>query len=521
MSTVHPSSAEGADGRPPTGWVTGPVHQVRARARWRPRLGARRGSPTITLGQMTVLTVVAVVGLRSAPAMAPYGLGAVPLLLVPALVFLVPTALVVAELGSTWTGGVYVWVREALGPRWGLTAVWLQWVQAVVWYPVQLAFIAASLAYVLPDPSLATSGAYTAVAVLVLFWGCTLVTLRGGTLFARLGAWGGVLGTLLPAALLVGLGAVWLATGERSQVSLSPTELVPPYTGIASIVLVVSNVLAFTGLEVNAVHVGRLRSAGRGLPRAVLLGAALVVAVVVLPAVAVSLVVEKADLGAANGANIAFGRYLALWDVPWALQVVSALVAVGALASVVTWVAGPSRGLDLAGRAGLLPPALQRRNAHGAPTGVLLLQGVVVSVLAVLFVLAPDPPSVLALLVGMAAALYLVMYMMVFVAAMTLRRTHTAVVRGFRTPALPAVATLGLVTCVAAFFMTFIPPAATPVDVGAYPWLTAAAVVLVGAPPLVLYRLRRPGWDRRTPLERDEDDGPTVAAAGVDGPVRG
>ncbi|MFI2752154.1 amino acid permease [Cellulomonas sp. P22] len=466
---------------------------------------------------MTVLTVVAVVGLRSAPAMAPYGLGAVVLLLVPALVFLVPTALVVAELGSTWTGGVYVWVREALGPRWGLTAVWLQWVQGVVWYPVQLAFIAASVAYVLVAPDLATSGVYTAVVVLALFWGCTLVTMLGGTLFARLGAWGGVLGTLLPAALLVALGGVWLATGERSQVSLSPAELVPPYTGIATVVLVMSNVLAFTGIEVNAVHVGHLRARARGLPRAVLLGAALVVAVVVLPPIAVSLVVERADLGATSGANIAFGTFLGLWDVPWALQVVSALLAVGALASVLTWVAGPSRGLEIAGRAGLLPPSLQRRNARGTPTGVLLLQGAVVSVLAVLFVVVPDPAAVLALLVGTAAALYLVMYMMVFVAAVTLRRTHAAVVRGFRTPGMPAVATIGFAACLAAFFMTFIPPAATPVDVGAYPWLTAAAVVLVGTPPLLLYRLRRPGWDQRTPLERDEDRGALLAAPALDG----
>ena len=64
--------------------------------------------------------------------------------MIPAILFLVPTALVAAELATGWKGGVYVWVREAFGNRWGFQAIWLQWIQNVVWYPTQLAFIAAS-----------------------------------------------------------------------------------------------------------------------------------------------------------------------------------------------------------------------------------------------------------------------------------------------------------------------------------------------------------------------------------------
>ena len=47
----------------------------------------------------------------------------------------------------------------------------------------------------------------------------------------------------------------------------------------------------------------------------------------------------------------------------WGTPVISLLIALGAFASVVAWIAGPSRGLLAAARTGLMPPALQKRNA--------------------------------------------------------------------------------------------------------------------------------------------------------------
>ena len=69
----------------------------------------------ISKGQLAILTVVVVASLRSLPTTATFGLGSITLYVLPALIFLIPTALVAAELATGWKGGVYVWVREALG----------------------------------------------------------------------------------------------------------------------------------------------------------------------------------------------------------------------------------------------------------------------------------------------------------------------------------------------------------------------------------------------------------------------
>lgn len=459
---------------------------------------SRPAVAVLGIGQLALLTLVVVASLRSLPAMAIYGLGSITLYLIPAVLFLVPTALVAAELATGWKGGVYVWVREALGNRWGFTAVWLQWIQNVVWFPTQLAFVAGALAFVFLDPSLSSSGFFTAVIIIVCYWGATLVTLRGGDLFAKLGSWGGIIGTLFPAVLLIVLGAVWVFSGEKSQVPLEASAVIPPFTGLASIVLIVSNVLAYAGMEVNAVHVNQMKDPGKGYPRSVFLAAGLILLVFILPTIAIAVAVPKKELGLTNGIMLAFGEYFDHWDMGWATAVVSALIAAGALASVVTWVAGPSKGVLAAAETGLLPPLLQKRNKAGVQSGILMLQGTIVTILAAIFIIVPNVSAAFVALIDMAAALYLIMYMLMFASAMVLRRKAPDVPRAYRVKALPFVAGVGFFACLAAFLLAFIPPDGfTAFPAAAYPWIVGVVIVVLGAPPLLFYALRKPSWDRR------------------------
>ena len=66
---------------------------------------------------LAMMTTGSVASLRSAPAMAVFGLASVFLYIVPAIVFFVPTSLVSAELASGWKGGVFNWVSQGLSAR--------------------------------------------------------------------------------------------------------------------------------------------------------------------------------------------------------------------------------------------------------------------------------------------------------------------------------------------------------------------------------------------------------------------
>ncbi|MFC9561769.1 amino acid permease [Agromyces sp. NPDC056965] len=472
------------------------------------------GAPGVTsqkfmsLMQLAILTVVAVASLRSLPAMAGYGLGSITLFVIPAILFLVPTALVAAELATGWKGGVFTWVREAFGGKWGFQAIWLQWVQNVVWYPTQIAFIAASLAFVFLDPNLANSGLYTAIVILVLYWFSTFITLKGGNLFAKVGSWSGLAGTIFPGLLLIVFGIIWVSTGQTSQIPLTAASVIPPFTGLASIVLIVSNVLAYAGMEVNAVHANDLKNPGKEYPRTVLIASILILGIFIVPTIAIGLVVPSDKLGLTTGINLAFQAYFDSFGVSWLTPVLSLLIALGAFASVVTWIAGPSRGLLAAARSGYLPVFLQKRNKAGVQVGILTVQGIVVTLLASLFLFVPNINTAFILLVDMAAALYLIMYMMMFAAAMRLRAKQPHVVRTYRVPAMYVIATIGFIACLAAFILGFIPPEGFGGGAPGwtYPVLVGVVVLALGVPPLIFYAVRKPSWDQRTAEEKTTFD---------------
>ena len=157
----------------------------------------------ITWVTLAFMTTASVASLRSAPTMAVYGLACVFLYVVPAIVFLLPQALVAAELASGWTGGVFRWVSEGISAKWGLLAVWCQFAMTIFYYPTLLGFVASTLAYVF-NPDLATNGVYTGIVIVIVFWSGVFLSARGGTGgIAKLASSGLLIGTLIPGALLV------------------------------------------------------------------------------------------------------------------------------------------------------------------------------------------------------------------------------------------------------------------------------------------------------------------------------
>ena len=94
----------------------------------------------VKLGVFTlaIMNVTAVVSLRGLPAEAVYGMSSAFYYLFAAIVFLIPTSLVAAELAAMFQdkqGGVFRWVGEAYGKKLGFLAIWVQWIESTIWYP--------------------------------------------------------------------------------------------------------------------------------------------------------------------------------------------------------------------------------------------------------------------------------------------------------------------------------------------------------------------------------------------------
>ncbi|MFF7339948.1 APC family permease [Streptomyces sp. NPDC008163] len=467
-----------------------PKDSARTAARDRP------AAPRISWLTLALMTTASVASLRAAPTMAVYGLACVFLYLLPAVVFLLPTALVSAELASGWPGGVYRWVSEGLSKPLGFLAVWCQFAMTIFYYPSLLAFVASTIAYVI-DPSLASNGLYTAIVIMVLYWTGVWVSSRGTKALAGLSSWGLVIGTLIPGTVLVVLGMVFLGQGNASAAPMTSAHLLPQWTGLASLVLIVNNFLSYSGMEMNAVHVSSLRDPAKEYPKSMFLAMGLVLLIFILPALAISWVVPASQLSLTAGVMQAFDAFFAHFHVGWMTPIAAVMLVSAALGGMLTWLAGPSKGLlEISRSEGYLPPYLQRLNKNGIQQNILVTQGIVTTVIALLYALIPNVSSVYWIFSTITTQVYLIVYLLMFVAAVRLRKTQPDHPRGYRVPALGVLCGVGLLASLAALAIGFVPPSQFGGgSVGVYVAIVGGGLVILGLLiPWLFLKLRKPGW---------------------------
>lgn len=222
---------------------------------------------------LAIMNVTAVVSLRGLPAEAVYGLSSAFYYLFAAVVFLIPTAMVAAELAAMFSdkqGGVFRWVGEAFGARTGFLAIWLQWIESTIWYPTVLTFGAVSIAFIgmneTHDMTLASNKVFTLAVVLAIYWAATWISLKGLGWVGKISKWGGMIGTIIPAGLLIVLGIVYLATGGHNHMDLSQ-GFFPDLTRLDNLVLASGIFLFYAGMEMMGIHVMEVRDRGATTPR--------------------------------------------------------------------------------------------------------------------------------------------------------------------------------------------------------------------------------------------------------------
>jgi len=454
---------------------------------------------------LAIMNVVAVVSLRGLPAEAEYGLSSIFYYLLAAIVFLIPVSLVAAELATGWPekGGVFRWVGEAFGPRWAFVAMFMLWIEVTVWFPTALTFSAVSLAFVGPnqrwDAALSANNMFVLAIVLCVYWLATFIAFHGVAAFARVSKWGGMIGTIIPAGILIVLGFAYLIGGGKPQIDLAWKNVVPDFTNFNNVVLAVGIFLFYAGMEMNAIHVKDVNNPSRNYPIAIVLAALVTVAIFVLGTLAIAFIIPNAAINLTQSLLVAYFDMFRWAGIGWLGPVMAIALAVGVLAGVVNWVAGPSSGLLVVAKAGYLPRFWQKTNANGMATHILLIQAILVSVLSVMFVVLPSVQAAYQILSQLTIILYLVMYLLMFASGIYLRYSQPNRPRPYRIPGgdigMWIIGGLGLVGSLMAFVLSFVPPGQISIGSPAtYVGILLGLTVFFVAIPFIVYAVRKPHW---------------------------
>ena len=491
-------------------------------------MNAEKNPPCLSATSVGLMTAAAMVtSLRGLPLLAKEEMTMFAYLAFAIVFYLLPASLVSAELGGAFSdrkGGIYAWVGEAFGKRWGFLAVWLQWIQNVVWFPVGLTFGAAALAYTIGRPDLAKNGTFVGVFCIVVFWVATAVVLRGVQVFARLANWTFIAGTIVPGLFLLVLLAYWVSTGhpigwrhltDPAVSSDNHATFLPSIHGLGGVSFLAGIVLLFAGVEVQAVHVIEMREPGRDYPLAICIGALAALFIFALGAIPIAAILPRDEISLQSGVFDTFSAVITDgWHMGGLTRALSLLVGLGAISGIFAWLNSPSKGLLATAQDGNLPQVLQATNSRGMPRHILLAQGVVVTLMSSIYFLIENVSVVFFLLSATTIALYLIAYMFMYAAAIKLRYSRPELTRAFRVPGgdigMWAVAGIGFVGVLFSFMVAFFPPDQLPIGSPAlYTGLVLVGTLVFCAVPLLM-RIPASGESSQAPPDLHTMSGSTL-----------
>ena len=463
----------------------------------------------LTIGALIMMNIVAVVSLRGLPAEAEYGMSSIFYYIFAAIFFLIPVSLVAAELATGWPekGGVFRWVGEAFGPKLAFLAMFLLWAEVTIWFPTALTFGAVSLAFIDPNErvagTLSANKMFVLIVVLIIYWIATYIASKGLKTFSKVAKWGGIIGTIIPAIVLVILGFAYVFSGETPQISVDFSKIIPDFTDFNNIVLAASIFLFYAGMEMNAIHVKDVENSSKTYPLAIMIAAVGTVAIFVFGTLAIAFVIPQKDINLTQSLLITYYKMFEWAGLSWLAPIIAIALAIGVLAGIVTWVAGPSAGMLTIGKAGYLPRWWHYTNKNGIASHILLLQGIIVTVLSVTFVILPSVQAAYQIMSQLTTILYLLMYLLMFAAGIYLRYSQPNRPRAYKVPGgnlgMWIIGGAGFAGSSIALIFSFIPP--DQIKVGSpqmYVGLLIVLMIIFCAIPFIIYHNKKDHW-------KDED----------------
>ncbi|HEX7087984.1 MAG TPA: amino acid permease [Vicinamibacterales bacterium] len=264
-------------------------------------------------------------------------------------------ALTLAELGAMLphSGGLYVYMREAWGPFWAFLYGWTIMLVAI---PASIAALTSVFLLYLKLFVPLTLPAEKALGIALLA-GLALVNVRG----AKQGA--GVQNTfaILKVAGLVGLVAAAAITGAGDLSNLRPVLPVEfPGSLLRAIGLaMISTLFAYDGWQFVSLLAGEIRDPGRNVPRSIIAGVLIVMALYVAANLAYFSVLGQSRIAAAE--RVAADAMQAMIG-PAGATLIAAVILCSTFGAISANVLAGPRVLFAMGRDGLLFPQLARKH---------------------------------------------------------------------------------------------------------------------------------------------------------------
>ncbi len=411
---------------------------------------------------LTLLITGSIDSIRNLPATALFGSTLIFFFIFAALFFLVPSALISAELSANVSeGGIYQWSKRAFGEKIGFLAIWLQWINVVVWLPTILSFIAGTAAYLI-SPSLAENKIYLISVIITTFWAITLVNLRGIHMSSRFASICTITGLIIPMTLIIAMLVIWIIDGHPLQIHFTASNMLPNFRHMDNWIALTAIMIGFAGMELATVHIKEVNNPKKTFPRALAYSSMIILCTMILGSLSIAFVLPYDKINLLNGTMQTFTYFLSAYHLSWMVPVLAMMLVMGSLGGIINWVSSPVKGLAQAAKNGFLPAMFAKENKHGVPYNLLIGQAILVSIICFAFLFFDSVNSSYWLLTALSTQIYMLMYVLMFIVALRLRFKLTFEDSFFCIPGKKIgsaiVSLMGLTGCLITIGVGFIPP---------------------------------------------------------------
>lgn len=457
----------------------------------------------LTLLGFFAITASMVMAVYEYPTFATSGFSLVFFLLLGGFLWFIPVALCAAEMATVegWDeGGVFAWVSNTLGERWGFAAISFGFLQIAVGFVTMLYFVLGALSFILEWPELNTDPVLKTIFALIILWVLAFTQFAGTKYTAKIAKLGFFGGILLPALILIVLAALYLINGGHVQTEISAAAFVPDVTKVGTLVVFVAFILSYMGVEASATHANEMKNPGRDYPLAMFL---VMMAAIVLSSVgglSVAMVIPNSEINLSAGVVDTFNVLISHYGVgfKWITKIIAVLLLLGVLAEIASWIVGPSRGMYVTAKKGILPKSMAKVNKHDVPVALVIAQLLLTSI-AIVVLTNTGGGNNMSFLVAIAltVVIYLCSYVMLFLGYIHLVLKQPEKKRAFNIPGGKGVkvivALIGLVISILAFIVSFFPPSGLPGEEGneIYVSLLTGSFIVVFLLPFIVYALHR------------------------------
>lgn len=455
---------------------------------------------SLTLFGFFAMTASMVMAVYEYPTFATSKLHLVFYLLLGGFLWFIPVALCAAEMATVdgWEkGGVFTWTGKNLGKKYGFANLFFEFFEITVGFVTMIYFILGALSYVFDWPALNSNPMIKFIGVLVIFWILALSQFGGTKYTAKIAKIGFIVGILLPAAILIILALVYIIQGNPIYISSKDT-FVPDFTKVNTLVVFVSFILSYMGVEASATHANEMDNPKKEYPLAMLLLVIVAIVVSTLGGLAIAAVIPQDQINLSAGVVQTFAVLLGHFTANNTIlvKIIALLLAFGVIAEVSSWVVGPTRGMIIAAEEGAIPKSWAKTNEHDVPVYLVIAQGIIVSIWdAVLTFGAGGSNLSFLAAMSLTVVIYLSGYILFFVGyikAILGEGLNGAYQMPGGKPVKIIVAIIGLATSIFAFFISFVPPtsiAGNAVQSHEYIWMLIISYVISLILPFAIYDL--------------------------------